>query len=62
MAEQRSNCPMRHENGNCLPMCGLCKAVNDAICAAVRNAYRKGKHDTIMAIMGAVEKQEEDDG
>lgn len=56
MDEQRSSCPLRHENGNCLPMCGLCKAVSQINCAAVRNAYRKGKHDTISAIMDAANK------
>jgi hypothetical protein len=27
----RANCPMRHENGNCLPAGGFCTAVNDEI-------------------------------
>ena len=41
-AEKRLNCPMRHENGNCLPMGGFCTAVNDPICEAMHNAYRHG--------------------
>lgn len=36
------NCPMRHENGNCLPMGGFCTANKD-ICEALRNAYDMGK-------------------
>ena len=61
MDELRSNCPMRHEKGTCLPMCGPCKAVSHVNCAALQNAYRKGKRDTILAIMDAVEKQKEKD-
>ena len=34
---------MRHENGNCLPMGGFCTAVNDEICAGLRNAYNHGE-------------------
>lgn len=33
---------MRHENGNCLPMGGFCTAVDDEICAGLRNAYNHG--------------------
>jgi len=36
------NCPMRHENGNCIPAGGFCTA-NKNICEALRNAYRMGK-------------------
>ena len=39
------NCPMRHENGNCLPCGGFCTAVNKPICEAMQNAYRMGQHD-----------------
>ena len=38
----REDCPMRHENGNCLPIGGFCTAVNDAICDALHQAYGKG--------------------
>lgn len=41
----RENCPMRHENGNCLPAGGFCTAVNDSICEALHNAYHQGKKD-----------------
>ena len=36
------NCPMRHENGNCLPAGGFCTA-NKNICEALLNAYGMGK-------------------
>ena len=36
------NCPMRHENGNCIPVGGFCTA-NKNICEALLNAYRMGK-------------------
>ena len=40
---ERENCPMRHENGNCLPAGGFCTAVNDPICDALHNAYENGR-------------------
>ena len=39
----REDCPMRHENGNCLPCGGFCLAVNDEICQALHQAYDKGR-------------------
>lgn len=36
------NCPMRHENGNCLPAGGFCTANKD-ICEALHNAYELGR-------------------
>ena len=36
------NCPMRHENGNCIPAGGFCTA-NKNICEALLNAYKMGK-------------------
>ena len=39
----RLNCPMRHENGNCLVAGGFCTAVNTPICEALHNAYNTGK-------------------
>lgn len=36
------NCPMRHENGNCIPAGGFCTA-NKNICEALLNAYGMGK-------------------
>lgn len=47
MAE-RENCPMRHENGNCLPCGGFCLAVNDLICEAMHNAYYKGFRNAVV--------------
>lgn len=45
MSDIRSNCPMRHENGNCLPCGGFCTAVNDEICHALHKAYDQGCYD-----------------
>lgn len=41
----RANCPMRHENGNCLPCGGFCAAVNDPICEALHNAFYHGAEE-----------------
>ena len=41
--EKRLNCPMRHENGNCLAAGGFCTAVNDPICEALHNAFKHGE-------------------
>lgn len=43
--EKRQNCPMRHDNGNCLPCGGFCTAVNDSICEALHNAFRHGESE-----------------
>ena len=43
----RKDCPMRHENGNCLTVGGCCPAVNDEICCALQMAYEAGKRDAI---------------
>lgn len=40
--KKRGACPMRHENGNCLPAGGFCTAVNDCICEALHNAFNSG--------------------
>lgn len=42
-SELRKDCPMRHENGNCIPAGGFCTAVNDPICEALHNAYECGE-------------------
>ena len=42
--KNRINCPMRHENGNCLPAGGFCTAVNDSICNALHNAFKHGEN------------------
>ena len=47
MSDIRSNCPMRHENGNCLPCGGFCTAVNDEICEALHHAYIKGRDSVV---------------
>jgi hypothetical protein len=38
----REDCIMRHENGNCLPCGGFCLAVNNEICYALQLSYNKG--------------------
>ena len=45
MEDNRKNCPLRHENGNCLPCGGFCTSVNDAICEAIHQAYQHGFND-----------------
>lgn len=50
LSELRKDCPMRHENGNCLPCGGFCTAVNDPICEALHNAYRDGADFVVDAI------------
>ena len=47
MTNKRKGCPMRHENGNCLPCGGFCLAVNDEICRALHNAYSHGYSDCV---------------
>lgn len=42
MVNIRVDCPMRHDNGNCLVCGGFCTAVNDEICSALHQAYEKG--------------------
>ena len=45
-SEERRLCPMRHKNGNCLPMGGFCiNGVDDEICHALNNAYDMGLLD-----------------
>lgn len=39
----RKVCPLRHENGNCLPCGGTCPAVNESLCEALNQAYEMGK-------------------
>ena len=39
----RDRCPLRHANGNCLPVGGFCTSVNDQICNGLQQAYDHGK-------------------
>ena len=41
----RQICPMRHENGDCLPFGECCVLVNDGICCGLRRAYDMGFYD-----------------
>ena len=50
ICNNREDCVMRHENGNCLPIGGFCTAVNDAICDALHNAFDKGYVSGRMAV------------
>ena len=56
--ELRKDCPMRHENGNCLPAGGFCTAVNNPICEALHNAYDAGCR---AAFLGARQKAKENE-
>lgn len=47
MANNRTGCKMRHENGNCTVAGGFCTAVNDPICEALHNAYDCGYTEAI---------------
>ena len=47
---ERKTCPMRHNNGNCLPAGGFCTAVGTQICEALHNAYDCGKHSSFAEI------------
>lgn len=51
MEVNRTNCPMRHENGNCLPIGGFCTAVNDIYCNICQSAYNHGLYDGARAAM-----------
>ena len=50
MRRNREDCPVRHENGNCLHIGSFCTAVPDPICAGVRSAYECGWTDCAMKI------------
>lgn len=50
MAREHKICPMRHENGNCLPAGGFCTAVNDPICEALHSAYDTGFRAGVMHV------------
>ena len=50
MEELRKDCPMRHENGNCLMIGGFCTAVNNEICLALHSAYEQGRHDVLTVV------------
>lgn len=43
MTYKPKDCPIRHENGNCLVVGGFCPAVNVYMCEVVRNAYDSGR-------------------
>ena len=50
MRRNREDCPVRHENGNCLHIGGFCTVVPDPICAGVRSAYECGWTDCALKI------------
>ena len=41
-------CPMRHKNGNCLPIGGFCLSVNEDICKGLMQAYECGKRADVV--------------
>lgn len=41
----RGNCPMRADNGNCLPVGGFCTAVSDIYCEIAHKSYGQGYLD-----------------
>jgi len=45
---RRPECPLRHENGNCLPHGGFCTAVNVNVCEAMHKAYEAGITDSLV--------------
>lgn len=59
MIENRKDCPMRHENGNCAVIGGFCTAVNDPICVGLHNAYDCGYCDG--EIRAKQEREQEQD-
>lgn len=44
----RTNCPHRHENGNCLRVGGFCTAVSDEHCEQVKRKNDKDKVDKVL--------------
>lgn len=46
------DCPLRHQNGNCLAVGGFCTAVSDEICYGLLNAYDHGKNDVLELLNG----------
>ena len=58
---KRKDCPMLHENGNCLSMGGFCTAVNYEICKGLMNAYNQGWSDR-SCIYWEQRKEETQDG
>ena len=46
----RYKCPMRHENGNCLPHGGFCTAVQSEVCKAMRHAFDFGVSDALYRV------------
>lgn len=47
MTNNRKDCPMRHENGNCMVAGGFCTSVNDPICEALHHAYDFGYKENL---------------
>lgn len=56
--ELRKDCPMRHENGNCLPAGGFCTAGSNPICEALHNAYNNGWRAAALRAQKEAEKNE----
>ena len=53
----RNECPMRHENGNCLCMGGFCTSVSDEVCIAMCTAYLSGQIQAMRESIAKSKKQ-----
>lgn len=60
--EIRKECPVRHENGNCIPHGGFCTSVRDDFCVVIRNAYETGKTDGVLQVRDMLLQHEEQGG
>ena len=60
----RTDCPMRAENGNCLPVGGFCTAVPEEYCTVCHNAYSTGFADaaTFKRLKRVISNKEKNDG
>lgn len=61
ITDRRIDCPMRHENGNCLPCGGFCTANNDIICEAMHNAYHIGLCNGLKLVKNKLVENERED-
>ena len=51
----RKNCPMRADNGNCLPVGGFCTAVADIYCEIAHKSYGQGFLDNTHRVVKCVD-------
>ena len=53
------DCPLRHENGNCVAHGGFCLAVDDNTCRALKEAYKQGLRDNTARVKKLISKLNE---